>query len=164
MLFLGCNLWLQPFDATGAMPTQTELKRSLLGQILLAVQNNKKVGGRRVRLVLSRHVLLTCDHVAAVKGWTEAGEVQRWIVALVERGIREGSIIYDPTVEDYPALAARAAQFGGAEDAEDEAILRSAKANNAELVTYDGDLAGTCGRRGITVTGPTELRQQLCGH
>lgn len=157
-VILDCNVWVQAISRDGRLPkSAAELKKSELGSILNAALRGVKVEDEVMTIVISRHVVLTSDHVCARNGWTKSGEVSGWMRGLCAHLGQLGNVVFDDTREDYPALAARAAKDGGAEDAEDEAVLRSALANNAVLITEDWMFAGAAGRRGVRVLGPRAL-------
>jgi len=160
---LDCNVWVQAAERFGRLPrTAGELAQTNLGQIVNAALRGRPLDGQPVQVVVSRHILAVADHVVTLRGWADAGEFGRWAKeTILARLLEAGAAGVDLTIEDYPALAARAAQPDGAEDAEDEAVLRCAISSGATLVTADWVLAGVAGRRGVAVHGPDALARRL---
>lgn len=163
-VLLDCNVWMDAVGRDRQVPkTAAALGKSELGHILNAALRGKKVRGKPMTIVVSRHVMLTCDHVCAKRGWSKPGEVNQWIIGLLGHLNQLGSVVFDDTREDYSALSARAGKADGVEDAEDEAVLRAVLDNNAILVTNDWAFAGAAGRRGARVMGPAALIAALDG-
>jgi predicted nucleic acid-binding protein len=163
---LDCNIWVEAVAVNSQVPKNAaQFANTALGKILNSALRGRKVKGEKLTIVVSRHILLTSDHVCAQRGWSEPGEVARWMSELIARLQTPdvAAVILDGTKEDYPALVARAAKLDGAEDAEDEAVLRAAIHTNATLVTEDRDLAYSAGRRGVKVHGPSALIEMIGG-
>ena len=166
-VILDCNIWVEAVAVNSRIPKSTaQFTNTALGKILNSALRGRKVNGEKLTIVVSRHILLTSDHVCAQRGWSEPGEVAKWMSAIITR-LRDlqgvDAVVLDGTKEDYPALAARAGKLDGAEDAEDEAVLRAAIHTNATLVTDDRDLAYSAGRRGVKVHGPAALIEMIGG-
>ena len=89
----------------------------------------------RIRPVLSWHIVTVAR--GAVARYLGAEQADRMVVLAFKRLMaRHGT--YDPTVEDYQALARRCWARCGT-DTEDEAVLACAERHHAAVVTNDAD-------------------------
>lgn len=158
---LDCNCFIDAIEHFGCIPTDEDLAKTYLGRILKGIQLGRKVDGKRVRLVVSFHIWTTVDYVSARNGWSAPGQAHAWLAQIIKSLYDLNAVVIENVVEDRPGLIARAARHDGAEDWEDEAVMRCVEKYHTALVTNDRDLAECAGFRNVNVIGGREFARRM---